>query len=1193
MRRFAVGNLPHEEFEAIASHLSGCAECEQALGRLPEDDDIVIQALRRPLDCDAPSDELCEQIAESVERLHGDFDADRTEIDERATARDTGEQRLRLTMAEFLQVLASSGLLSARELPDILQRWSDRDTPRDVEELAQELFRSGKLTMFQVETLLWRRRIPLVLGEYVLVDALGIGGMGQVFKALHRRMDRLVALKIMSPAIVNSQARVERFEREVRAAARLEHPHIVAAFDAGQWQGAHFLVMQYVDGEDLSMLVKSRGPLPAAEALDTIMQAAQGLSYAHSRGVIHRDIKPANLLRDAQGNIKLLDLGLARLEAADSSEPDELTAAGDALGTIDYMAPEQAQNIKLADARADIYSLGCTLHYLLTGKPPYVGGTRVERLLAHRDQPIPSLAASRTDIPPRLERVFRKMVAKRSQDRYASADALIVDLREVLATLDAAACAPRVRDVQRGQARRARSRWLVPAGGALALLLGGAALFLRTRGQELPAVSLDSPRRSGSPVSPALGASQVSAIVDLPRLAKGPPVAVAPFDAQQARAHQKAWADYLGVDVRQPTSLGPEMVVVPPGTFRMGAVPEELKFKPTDIMLNDRTYATDCQGSLPQHRVTLSNPFWLGEKEVSVGEFRRFIEGTGYKTDVARRGTPQAASDNPQDGGRARSWAAPDYPQTDDFPVAWVSWHDAVEFCNWLSMLEQRAPAYVHDSGGGWRLNPGNGYRLASEAEWEYACRAGTTTRYYWGDDPSALQRYGWCAANSSLKAHAAGSKLANAFGLFDMAGNVREWVQDYSNNFYFNASPPADPLGPLVGTSHVVRSSAYYQTPAYARSAYRNRFPPTFSSSGLGFRVARDAEMSDDAVMRHTTKPSSEKKSRIPSVGSAPMLPVQMQAIQRAWARYLGVPTSRRSAPGPEMTLIPPGEFEMGATADEVELAIRGRDPMKDKGFFDEIRSAEPQHRVVLTEPFWLASTALTVGQFREFVKATGYQTEAQRSGAGGLAFVEGKTTQRADFTWEHPGYDQTADCPVCQVSWNDAVRYCNWLSRENQLPPAYVEAGDDWESVPGEGFRLPTEAQREYACRAGTTTAFHWGDSPRDMDYYCWYGANSDGRPQPVRQKLPNALGLFDIQGNVREWVQDRFEANYFAVSPAVNPGGPDRGGSRVARGSTCNNLPVYCHSAYRNWFSRSYASAGHGFRIAQSVMKKSSEP
>ncbi|MDB5342738.1 MAG: stkP 3 [Schlesneria sp.] len=286
------------------------------------------------------------------------------------------------------------------------------------------------LPEFRAETVA-KESGPLVLGNYVLLEKIGQGGMGTVYKAEHRRMKRLVAIKMLPLNLMQNSDAAARFQREVEAAAKLRHANIIAADDAGEANGIRFLVMEYVDGIDLSALVKKSGPLTVTQAISSILQVARGLEFAHSEGVVHRDIKPANMLLDKKGTVKILDLGLARIEG-NTADQAALTGAGTVLGTVDYMAPEQALDAKHADARADIYSLGCSLYYLLTGSPVYDGDTLTARLLAHQNQPIPSLRDRRADVPRQLNAVFQKMVAKKVTDRYQSMTQVIRELESCL-----------------------------------------------------------------------------------------------------------------------------------------------------------------------------------------------------------------------------------------------------------------------------------------------------------------------------------------------------------------------------------------------------------------------------------------------------------------------------------------------------------------------------------------------------------------------------------------------------------------------------------------------------------------------------------------------------------------------------------------------------------------------------------------
>jgi hypothetical protein len=251
--------------------------------------------------------------------------------------------------------------------------------------------------------------------RYRVSRCLGAGGMGAVFEAEHRVMQRTVALKVINRSFMVNATAVERFRREVRAAARLSHPNIVTTYDAEDAGDTQFLVMEYVEGVNLGRLVRERGPLPVIEACAAVRQAALGLQQAHERGMVHRDVKPANLIRCSDGTVKLLDFGLAALTA---ERGDGLTDDNIVMGTPDYMAPEQAEDPRRADIRADVYSLGCTLYHLLTGEVPYPAATGMQKILAHREQPLPRVRHHRPEVPPKLAGVLARMLAKKPNDRY-------------------------------------------------------------------------------------------------------------------------------------------------------------------------------------------------------------------------------------------------------------------------------------------------------------------------------------------------------------------------------------------------------------------------------------------------------------------------------------------------------------------------------------------------------------------------------------------------------------------------------------------------------------------------------------------------------------------------------------------------------------------------------------------------------
>jgi len=338
------------------------------------------------------------------------------------------------TLDEFSRALVEIGLIGEAEIESF-----NADSAQGVLGLSRALVKAGKLTPYQAAAVYQKKSRGLLIGNYVILDKLGQGGMGVVFKARHRRLGRVGALKILPPSFARDRTAVMRFRREVEAAGLLKHPNLVAALDADEDRGVHFLVMDYVEGRDLDRIVRERGPMPVGEAVDCLIQAARGLGAAHAQGIVHRDIKPANFMLDAAGTVRVLDLGLARL--VDAGNPfnktarGRLTESGVYMGTIDYMAPEQAEDSHRVDHRADIYSLGCTLHYLLTGQEPFLGATVLKRLMAHMERPAPSLRVARPDVPLALDAAYLKMMAKRPEDRPAS-------MTEVIALLEASKTGP-------------------------------------------------------------------------------------------------------------------------------------------------------------------------------------------------------------------------------------------------------------------------------------------------------------------------------------------------------------------------------------------------------------------------------------------------------------------------------------------------------------------------------------------------------------------------------------------------------------------------------------------------------------------------------------------------------------------------------------------------------------------------------
>jgi len=345
----------------------------------------------------------------------------------------------------FLTNLEACGLLEAEQLRAVLPKLPATHRGRVV---ARFLVEEGLLTRFQAENLLAGRTSGFVLGQYRILDEVGRGGMGRVFKAEHITMRRVVALKVLAPNLTRTERARQLFQREVWAAAKMVHPHIVTAFDAHQSGDRFYLVMEFIDGPTLAALVREQGPLAVGQACEYIRQVALGLQHAHDLGLVHRDVKPSNLLvqppvgrgpdgAPAQwvgGVVKITDFGLARLGQAEAD--DAVTApANMVMGTPDFLSPEQARDLHKTDVRSDLYSLGCTLYFLLAGRPLFAEGSAREKFLRHTPCETPALEGLRPGVPPGVSALVRRLTANRPGDRFQTpaevASALSEDVQSV------------------------------------------------------------------------------------------------------------------------------------------------------------------------------------------------------------------------------------------------------------------------------------------------------------------------------------------------------------------------------------------------------------------------------------------------------------------------------------------------------------------------------------------------------------------------------------------------------------------------------------------------------------------------------------------------------------------------------------------------------------------------------------------
>jgi serine/threonine-protein kinase len=1006
---------------------------------------------------------------------------------------------------ELLEALQRDQLLEPPQLLELQNELQVRfPAPRA---LARELIERCWLTPYQVNQLFQGRGRDLVLDAYQILERLGEGGMGSVFKARHGKLGRIVALKLIRKDRLTNPDAIRRFQREVRAASQLSHPNIVHAIDAAECNGTFFFVMEYVDGIDLAKLVRKTGPLPTLQACDYIRQACLGLQHAHERGLVHRDIKPHNLLVSRSvvtdsdsditsihsphtaavtnsgplsstssfsrwGIVKVLDMGLARLarpKDEDSDSTSTLTQEGTVMGTLDYIAPEQAINSHHVDIRADLYSLGCTLYYLLSGKVPFPGGSALEKLMRHQMEAPRPITELRADLPAGFVVVLNQMMAKHPADRYQTpvtvADALLPfcqpgaaparsapPMAKVVPTAHVAEAAGSQETAAlafsgvafRPLPRRKEWNWpLIAAAGVMAIILGVLLWWKLVPWWSAPHV-VEPSHAQPTPTPPT------------------PPPPPPPKQVVN--------------------SIGMKLTLIPGGKFRMGSPVTEAGHK------NDES---------PQHDVTITKSFYMGVYEVTQSQFDRVM-------------------------GRNPSQCAQGQPGRSEHPVDSVTWEEASEFCRRLSELEAEKQA-------------GRVYRLPTEAEWEYVCRAGTNSPFSFGADSADLQDHGWYSGNKQEQTQPVGRLKPNPWGLYDLHGNVWEWCSDRYDARYYQDSPAEDPTGPAAGDQQrVARGGSWYHEALSSRCAAREWGAPEQRLNTYGFRVVLAVPGKQNVSSASPSTPAETPRIITNSI--------DMKLVALAAGEY------RRGSPAEE-----PGRFE-------------------DEG---------PLHSVIIGKSFHMSVHEVTVGQFRSFVAATNYQTLGEKDGTGALNRV-GQIGKAVDIyqtdpkcTWSTPGYESSDHDPVVAVSWLDAVAFCDWLSRKE-----------------GKTYRLPTEAEWEYACRADRQDPFAFGtalaSTQANFDGSHPHGGGATGpvlgKATRVGSYPPNRWGLHDLHGNVWEWCLDAYEPAAYQSSPRNDPSGPARGLDFVLRGGGWDNDGGQLRSAKRLGRSFDHRANTIGFRVVQ---------
>ncbi len=667
----------------------------------------------------------------------------------------------------FLQRLFDSGILTEQNFNALEQK---KIHHQNVESFIKDLIESKLLTKFQAEQIIAGKGESLAFGKYIIQEKLGAGGMGQVYKAYHPEAAKLVAIKVILPQGKFDTESIKRFEREVKASEKLVHPNIIAVLDSGSSKGSLFMVMELIEGKDLFELINEKGKLAIKEAVAYIIQAARALEHAHANGVIHRDVKPANLIADSQGLLKIVDMGLAKIQEGENEDKISMLTTNTAImGSADFMSPEQTVSTKNVDTRTDIYSLGASFYFLLTAKVMYPQKATFSKLISHRQAPISSLKFMRPEVSQKLDDIYTKMVAKKVEDRYQSMTKLILDLQAL--------------------EKESTTQNLLKQDAVLNPFQVNGVNFL-----DLDDISIKPKKSAGIFANKkiAMFCAGLFVVVGLLVILFIPKNTMVkndlnntddaqeaflepPFDFNQAQEAQQALAKTLGLAVETTVDLGRgvnlAMILIPQGKFMMGSPFSEPGHKSDEA----------------QHQVVLSRPYFIGKNEVTQEQWETVM------------------GDNPSQTKGAK------------LPVTNISWNDCQNFISKLNAKTE------------------SNYRLPTEAEWEYACRSGSKSAYSVGDK---ITKNDANYENAKGGARPVGSYKPNAFGLYDMHGNVWEFCSDWYSAY--SPGKSLDPMGVNNGRDHVLRGGSFFVDGLLLRSSTRDLVAPDFHNVVIGLRLAK-----------------------------------------------------------------------------------------------------------------------------------------------------------------------------------------------------------------------------------------------------------------------------------------------------------------------------------------------------------------
>jgi len=1022
------------------------------------------------------------------------------------------------------------------------------------------------------------------IGGYEVVTKLGQGGMGAVFKATQLSIGRTVALKVLPPRLAKNKEFVARFLREARSAAKLDHPNIVQAIDAGEADGYHYFAMEFIEGESVEHMLKTGGALPERQVLGIVRDIGRALAYAHEAGIIHRDIKPGNILVTPDGTAKLADLGLAR---ETTSQATDLTQAGFAIGTPDYISPEQVRGETGLDGRSDIYSLGATLYHMLAGEPPFAGGSGNEVMAKHLADPIPNAHKVNPQVSMAATRIIWKAMAKTREKRYATAADMVQDVESALAGREVSAPmqiqSPSHRSVRLARRERSGNKRLLFVGGgiAIAALVITLVIAMRPPPGPGPVPPID-PKPHAKPDNgngkpAASDAKLLSALREWVK--RNPDDLTEAIRQYQSRVRRMTDADVLAKANADLTALRKKLARAADEAFT-----EVVRSADKLARAGDYDGAIAACGKLPeQFRSILA-----GRADAKVARLKEAAEAEVNAVLEAARAHSEAKE---PERGLTELKKAQDIRyapleadirrlrerlerERDNLAASHEKQAVVAARARIRKLLDKIEAAAVR----GALTEAGRLADAALQDKTLEVLRKELETVAEIGRILAEIDKHEKMSVVEALRKQT-GKRITLRTTKGDRTGKIKrvsadtvvldksfiidgqvhkrpdqevpiaEFTEQTLTRFRTRWTPrtPADHIAVALVAS--ARNDARKMAAAL-KGAEGHPFHARYTARLEAVRAAqkeKDAEAAWRVFKPYAAKsllrpseittlskllgsfeksygatrfaasrrePISRLRSLlVPVHRKWPFSPAEAKRRQRETAAALGLPVTKRIDLGAgvtlEMILIPAGEFMMGSPPGEA-----GRSRTREGS----------QHRARLTLPFYMGRYEVTQQQWRRLMAA-------------------------------NPSRFKGAKNPVERISWHDCQEF---ISRLNELHKS--------------GFRLPTEAEWEYACRAGTATPFHFGETiSTDQANYkgtIAYGAGKKGldrkKTLPVGSFRPNAFGLYDMHGNVYDWCSDWYGP--YDVKAQTDPRGPATGSRRIARGGAWSSNPAYVRSAWR---------------------------